>query len=211
MNQTDTRTRLLEAGREILVERGLPATLDLRLAEVVESVGLSTGAAYNIWKSQTEFRQDLSLHLASSFQWADTTAVAQAIATLGPDTTMADWVDVVCEAYFPHFVANQSFFLVLHFWGVREPDPALRDAIIQGYETLHAEFEFLYTATIRRYGLEVVPPFTISDLTTMITASIEGLALRHRFQPDRIENNGQHLFNAMLQMIATVYLKPTNT
>lgn len=205
----DTKTALLEAGHELLLQQGLPPTLNIRLTEVVEHAGMTTGAAYNIWKSQAAYLRDLSLHLASNFAWADTNSVAEAIATLGPDSVMADWVDAVCNAYFPVFVENQNFFLVLHFWGVRDPDPDLRDAMVAGYEVVHEGFEFLYKGTIRRYGLEVTPPFTLADITTMVTASLEGLALRYRYQPQRVELEGRHLFNAMVQTIAATYLQPS--
>lgn len=207
-SRNETRARLLETGRDMIRETGLPETLDIRIADVCARATMTTGAAYNIWQNQDDYRRDLAVFLASDFGWADTNTIFEATSTLGPTSTMDDWVTAVCEAYFPVFTQNRDFYLILHYWGVDNPSPRLTTAIRDGYNTIHTNFLNLYTATIARYGLTVTPPHTLDDITTLITANLEGLAIRHRFQPERITTPHTHLFTSIVLAITHTYLQP---
>jgi len=204
----NTKTRLLEAGRQRLMRQGLPAALEIKLTDVLDDVQMSTGAAYNIWRNQADFRSDLSLYIARSFEWADTTAVLEAIDALPATSTFSDWVDAVADTYFPIFVEGMHFYIVLHFWGVQDLSPELTQAIQDGYDLTHNSFKALYETAFERYGLEIIKPHTSDDITAMVTAALEGFALRHRFQPQRLDDNERHLFTELLQAIATNYLQP---
>ena len=60
----DTRRLILEAGLQMLLERGATAGVQhIRLQEVLRSVGLTTGAAYRIWTDQTDFHRDLAVEM----------------------------------------------------------------------------------------------------------------------------------------------------
>lgn len=207
-SKATTRQLLLEAGRRLLTERGLPEEVSLKLTDVLADVQMSTGAAYNIWDNQAAYRADLALHIASEFRWADSTAIVEAIGRLPTDATMYDWIRTACDTYFPFFVANLDFFVVLKFWGVEEPSTELVEAIQAGYSTLHDEFKFFYEASLGHFGYRVVSPYTVDDITTMVTAAIEGTALRHRFEPERLESAGGHLYFSIVWAIASTYTEP---
>jgi len=204
-----TKDLLLEAGRRHVINSGLSEGLDdVKLTNVLKEVDLSTGAAYNIWENQDEYRRELSLYIAENFEWADTSTVLAAIASLPEHSTMDDWVQAVADTYFPLFVANMDFFIVLRFWGVREPTPELTEAVRAGYELTHLGFCQLYTQAFEHYGLQVVAPHTADDITAMVTASLEGFALRHRFQPERVtDENGRLLFTQVLRTIVDNHLE----
>lgn len=197
-----TRELLLRAGRQRVIAEGLPEGIDVKLTDVLGDVGLSTGAAYNIWASQKAYRQDLSLHIAESFEWADATAVLTAIEALPEDSTMDDWVRTVSDTYFPLFVANMDFFVVLHFWAVKDPRPELVEALKRGYDEVHESFKAIYQEAVEHYGLQLIEPYTPDDATIMITAAIEGFAVRHRFESQRLTTDGRHLFAETMSLLA---------
>lgn len=197
-----TRELLLRAGRQRVIAEGLPEGIDVKLTDVLADVGLSTGAAYNIWPSQKAYRQDLSLHMAESFEWADATAVLTAVAELPDDSTMDDWVRAVADTYFPLFVGHMDFFVVLHFWAVNDPRSELIEALKRGYDEVHESFKALYQEAIDHYGLKLIEPYTPDDATIMITAAIEGFAVRHRFEAERLEDGGRHLFSEVMSLLA---------
>jgi AcrR family transcriptional regulator len=58
----ETRTLILEAAIQLLLERGVTAGVQhVRLQEVLRTVGLTTGAAYRIWNDQDDFHRDLAV------------------------------------------------------------------------------------------------------------------------------------------------------
>jgi AcrR family transcriptional regulator len=70
-DKESTRQLLLDAGFEMMLERGLDVGWGIRVADVTERVGLTTGAAYQIWSGsrtrdgrggQDKFHRDLALH-----------------------------------------------------------------------------------------------------------------------------------------------------
>jgi len=139
--------------------------------------------------------------------------VIDAIAALPQNSTISDWVQVVGDTYFPLFVANMDFFVVLHFWGVKAPRAELAASIRSGYELTQVGFSALYQQAFDHYNLEVKPTHTVQDLTVMVTAALEGFALRHHFDPEHVTNtNDQLLFTELLQTIVRDHLTPkTNT
>jgi len=135
--------------------------------------------------------------------------VLEAIAALPENSTMDDWVQAVANTYFPLFVKNMDYFIVLQFWGVKEPSDELQAAMQSGYDLTHEGFSALYASAINHYGLQVKAPFTIDHIAVMVTAALEGFALRHRFQPEYVAmEDGTLLFSELLRTIVASHLEP---
>ncbi len=192
-----TRRKLLEVGRQLIVERGLRDTIDIRLTEVLDSAGMTTGAAYNIWPNQDAYRRSLALHIAETLEWADQRLLGAAIDSLQPEIPLHEWVPLACDFYFSAFVSRWDYYILLQFWGIKDPGDDLVAAINRGYDVVHDSFRSLFQRALEVHDLKMVEPYTLDDLCVMATAICEGLALRHRFQPDRLESEGGHLFGVM--------------
>jgi AcrR family transcriptional regulator len=207
-SKAETRERLLEAGRQLVVREGLRASIDVRLTDVLDEVGLTTGAAYNIWDSQDHYRRELALYIARNVQWADDRLILEGRSSLPLDLSLDEWVTAVADLYFEAFVSSWDYFILLHFWGVKEPDEELQEALRAGYDIVHQRFMVLFGATLERFGRVVKEPYTLDDLCTLMTAVCEGLALRQRFQPERMDTAGGHLFSAAIRDLTKVYTRP---
>ncbi len=194
----DTRHKLLEAGRELLVADGLRQVIDIRLTDVLELVGLTTGAAYNIWDSQDEYRHELAIHVAKNLEWADDRLLRDSLAEMPTDVPMDQWITAAGNAYFEAFVARWDYYILLQFWGVKNPDPELIEAIRQGYDMVHQRLVFLFQVTSDMYSLELEDPYTLDDMAVAATAICEGLAIRHRFEPERVTTAAGPLFSDLM-------------
>ena len=183
-----TRARLLEAGRQLLIAEGTREYVDVPLRAACEAAGYTTGAAYPIFGNQRGFQEQLALYVASTFDWA------------GPESIGDDLVQVVATTddhlealrqtatiYFERFVANDDFYLALRFWSVRDPSPELRAALEEGYRVVHDGFAEVFAAMMAHYGIRLRSPVTIDQLTVLVTALTEGLALRHRIDPQIVD------------------------
>jgi AcrR family transcriptional regulator len=213
----ETRQTLLEAGRQLLMERGYPQAIPIRLAEVVDRAGHTTGAAYQIWDNQREYQEDLALYVARTFQWAAPNA------SLGDDDlpamdelTFEEAVSLAGRRYFETFVAREDFYIAIRLYSVRNRSQKLNTAIANGYDTVHDDLVALFEAFLRFHRRRLRDPYTIDDLAVAITGITEGLALRHRVQPGRIRSHirrdGQpwHLYSTVLLALLEHYSEPAD-
>ena len=70
LGRAESRDRLLNAGVELLRERPTAARLDhIRATDVVERLGLTSGAFYNHWDSQDHYRRDLLEEAFNPARW----------------------------------------------------------------------------------------------------------------------------------------------
>lgn len=202
-----TRQKLLAAGRDLIIERGLRDTIDIKLTEVLTRARMTTGAAYNIWPTQDDYRRSLALYVAETMEWADDRLIGAAGDKLRADIPLDQWITLACDFYFAAFVSRWDYYTLLQFWGIKEPGEELVAAINRGYEVVHDRFRLLFQRALDVHGLEVIEPLTLDDLCVMATATCEGLALRHRFQPDRLETGSGHLFGVMTNRLVSGCLR----
>lgn len=174
-----TRLRLLEAGKEMAIDNGALPHIDIRLTDVLAQVGLTTGAAYNIWGSQDEFRTDLATDVAKTFSEREFTAedCQPDIA----DGSLEDCTDGLAEWMLTSTVEDMAFYLPLRFWGVREVPEPIAEAIREGYARSEATLAKIITQICDRYGLDLIEGRSVEDLASMTLACLDGVLLRNRF------------------------------
>lgn len=207
-----TKERLLVAARAWLLANGRANPVDIRLSDVLRNEGLTTGAAYQIWQSQDEFRRDVALHLASEFEWATTDVVGERVAEMvAAGATREECLEAAARLYFEHFVANDEYYIVLQLFSVNDPSPELTAALRRGYDLVHQSFLVYLERSFLAQGRRVLAPFELDDLAVLAAALTEGLALRHRVQPERIRTDigadesgegGWHLFSSGLEALS---------
>lgn len=184
----------------MLLAKGLRQVIDIRLTDVLSNVGLTTGAAYNIWESQDDYRRDLAIFVAGNLQWSDE-LLEKALIDVAEEVTLEQWIKTAGDAYFEAFTTRFDYFIMLQFWGVKDPDEELVDAIREGYRIVHQRLVALFEATIEMYDLDLLSPYTVDDVAVAATAICEGLALRHRFEPDRVETPAGPMFSDLLHRL----------
>lgn len=185
----ETRTLILEAGLQMLLERGATAGVQhIRLQEVLRSVGLTTGAAYRIWEDQDDFHRDLAIEMVG-LRFAPPVASAQgAIRTALEDG--ADLEEIARVAALDHVTYASKFHLepesrdshafitALALRTAAGSWPELRDASAARHRGSIRAFEGFYAALIERYGRRMRAPFTVTDFTEAMAALGEGFAIR---------------------------------
>lgn len=178
-----TREELLAAGLRILLRDGLPAGFNLKIADVVKEANRTTGAAYQIWKSQNDFRLDLAIHVAQSVSYADPTVMADDLEdALANETDIFGLVEAVGRSYFRHLVSGPEFYMGLHFWATADNLPdEVRTAVEDTYDEIQSSFEAFFGLVLAMFDVEIVEPHSLASLTTAASAITEGMALRYRF------------------------------
>lgn len=179
----ETRVELLDAGLRVLMRDGLPSGFNVKLTDVVSEANRTTGAAYQIWATQDEFRLELATHAARHVSYADADIVEAALViALGADADLWSVVEMTGRAYFEHLVSQPEFYVSLHFWATADNLPAeVAAAVQESYGLVQGAFESFFAAVLDHFDIAFVEPHTIADLTLAATAITEGAALRHRF------------------------------
>ncbi len=184
---SETRRRLLDAGKALLFERGIAVGLrNVPITDVVARAGRSPGAAYQLWPRQALYHRELALEVVSDEDWADHSVLLEMIAPLLERG--AGWhetFEVGARAYLDLLVGSRQFYVLLHFQAAALDDEELRAAMRDGYERLHQGFKGLYEAMMEHFDLQMLPGRSLDDFAVAATALTEGFALRGMVDPDR--------------------------
>lgn len=185
----DTRRLILEAGVQLLLERGAAAGVQhIRLQEVLRQVGLTTGAAYRIWADQDEFHRDLAVELVG-LRFAPpvssaTNAIQEVLDSGGSlvDVARAAALDHVTYASKFHLEPesrdSHAFITALALRTAAGAWPELRVASAERHRGSIDAFADFYAALLHRYGRRIRSPLTIVDFTEAMAALGEGFAIR---------------------------------
>lgn len=185
----DTRRLIMDAGLQLLLERGASAGVQhIRLQEVLRSVGLTTGAAYRIWADQTDFHRDLAIEMVR-LRLASPTASAETAIAVVPDheATMDELIRALTldhVAYASRFHTDpdsrmsHAFITALSLRTAAGAWPELRAAGAERHEESIRAFTDLYAAVMERFGYRMRTPFTIRDFAEAMAALGEGFAVR---------------------------------
>lgn len=183
----DTRRLIIDAGLQLLLERGATAGVQhIRLQEVLRSVGLTTGAAYRIWADQTDFHRDLAIEMVRLRITSPTASAETAIAVEG-DGEMDDMIRALTADHVryasqfhtdPDSRASHAFITALSLRTAAGAWPELREAGAERHEESIQAFTDLYAAVMVRYGYRMRSPYTVRDFAEAMAALGEGFAVR---------------------------------
>ncbi|MEM9611696.1 MAG: hypothetical protein AAGA59_02050 [Actinomycetota bacterium] len=176
--------------------------MDVKLADAVEAVGLTTGSAYKIWQSQDEFQRDVALHLAATFDWARISAVLPSL-TGDPESWNA-WS--VANEYFVKFTESTDFFVALQLWGVMDASEELTDSIRSGYAEVTADTKQIVELYLKLNDRTIRSPFTLTDASVALTIATEGAAIRHRFDPEALVSSEPKSFSRYVDVVKAILL-----
>lgn len=185
----ETRSLILEAAIQLLLERGVTAGVQhVRLQEVLRIVGLTTGAAYRIWTDQDDFHRDLAVAMVGVRFAPPVTsaniAIRDILAANGPlvEVVRAAALDQVTYSSKFHLEPesrdSHAFITALALRTAAGAWPELRAASAVRHRDSIDAFAGLYGALMRHYGRRMREPLTIVDFTEAMAALGEGFAIR---------------------------------
>lgn len=207
-----TRAVILERAYEMYLARELIHG-DERLSVVLDSLGYTTGAGYQIWSNQAAFRLDLQAYIAERIDYASLAPLAEQLAEIrSRELPWSEHVLEIAELYIEYFCRREEFYLILRFYAMGDDRPpeiteGMRDAYVQtGWE-----LEAALIAAFEERGHRVRGEFSITQLSGSVTALAEGFALRHRVGPDvpqvEVEGTMRHPFAVAFLALINHYVE----
>ncbi len=208
-----TRAVILERAYDMYLARDLIHG-DERLSVVLESLGYTTGAGYQIWPNQAAFRLDLQVYIAERIDYASLAPLVDELRALRARFDEIGWDRYVLELgdlYHDYFVGREEFYLLLRFFAMGDDRPpevteAMRDAYVQ----LGWELEAALAAACDERGFLLKEDRSMPQLVGTITALAEGFALRHRVGPEippvEVDGRTHRPFSVALRAVILDYL-----
>jgi hypothetical protein len=204
LHRAELRSYLLDAGRSILLERGLQTqasslTFKAALSRVEADTGLQFSNASiigRIWKDQREFRLEVLNTFASVDFRSEIDAVVSAIAPvlaesdLSTEASRAAALRELCRVGGARHVQalrdSSTFALWIGIWSIAASSDSsaeqreLHEALMEGYEAINSHFEDAFGALMDILMVQIRKPFTVRQFADAVGALVEGCSLRDR-------------------------------
>lgn len=207
----ETRTVILERAYEMYRRRELVHG-DERLSLVLDSLGYTTGAGYQIWPNQAAFRLDLQVYVAEKIDNPSLAALAEEIQAVHDRELLLDeHILAIGDLYIDYFTGREEFYLTLRFYAMGDERPQeITEAIRAGYTRLAREIAEAMSLAMERRDLELREGHSLDQLAATLTALAEGFALRRRtgpaIEPVQIEGRKHHPFSVAALAILREYV-----
>ncbi|MFN3219805.1 MAG: TetR/AcrR family transcriptional regulator [Acidimicrobiales bacterium] len=176
-------TEFLEAGARLLARSGAQVSLrSLTVRAVTRETGLSTGAFYHYWDTQSEYADALRLYVMEPARIEAEDPSFVHLASLAATGTLEDLIDLF-ERHCAFLVTSPRFRLELLLWSLPDDDEV--QATLGPSYRMQVEYNALFIeALLARTGLRLVDGVTSRDLACAVMSSLAGLALLKRVEPE---------------------------
>ncbi len=201
---SSTEQRLLDAGIELWTSAD-PATVfgGFTVSRVAKAAGVTRATFYSYWSTPEEYLRALLAHLDTRRPYQDTSRVpADAIPARSEDNRVLNRFMEACNRRFVETLASPGVRVRLGF-ASKMDDPEVADGLRMLYRNYEDDTKLLNQEMRERWGREPRPPFTDDWIQSIFAALLDGIALRHVIDPERMPAESFGLVGAMLMTIAT--------
>ncbi len=180
-----TRAAILARAYEMYLDRELVHG-DERLSLVLDSLGYTTGAGYQIWPNQAAFRLDLQVYIAERIDYASLDPLREQLAAIREQNLPREQhILAIGDCYYEYFSGREEFYLILRFYAMGDDrPPEITTALRNAYTQIGWELDAAFTKSWEGSGRRLRPDRTMAQLSATITALAEGFALRDRVGPE---------------------------
>lgn len=176
----ETRDLLIEVALRMLHERRVYiGVTHVRLSDVAEAGGLTTGAAYRCWANQDEFHRDLAttaIRRRNGMILDRTVTAIRDLVDRGAPIT--EVIRAAANANIYNYPEDTAFLTTLALRTGAPADSAVAEACDAYLAMAGDSFTSLYGALLEIYGLRVRAPLTLMQLFLTLAALSEGFAIQ---------------------------------
>ena len=182
---------MLEAAAEMLWESPVGDIFsDLKPVDIARRADppRTTGSFYNIWPTQTRFREAFVNYLLSLEHFRAERDAQSTIEELlaSPDFDLAELIRVAGNKYFDGLKGEPVMRIQLALWTKADGNPQIRERLKALYDDVASAMIPLYETMVARAGRRMRAPYTVHDLAVVLAALVEGLHIRWAIDHDAI-------------------------
>lgn len=198
--QDPTRERLVQAGLRTVDELPLQKVFaGATTANVAKAAGVTTGSFFHHFATAAEFSDALALSYVQS-QFTQTDTVDELVESLQHldlvhvlRTNLADtWQVYVGDEGIRHHLRGQMTLWAHHTQPLSRPHgefESVGDILRQSYEAREDAAAAGWVHLLQRTGRSLVEPFTIEQISRVMTALFEGLRIQYDLEPDSVDDD----------------------
>lgn len=165
------------------MSEGIPSGVNIKMADACAHLDVTSGAAYQIWSSQADYQNDLTIHIIERFEWTTRSGNDVIMKALTDAKTVDEALYAVAMADFRRLISRPEFYLVLHLWLVAKLESKQGEMIRDGYREFHNGLVGRMKVGLDMLGLTIRPGSSWDELALASAALGQGFALRYRFDP----------------------------
>jgi AcrR family transcriptional regulator len=174
------RAKLLAAGLELVAEQAVGEALGhLRINDLAERGGLTSGAFYHYWDSQEAYRREVLDGLLGGRRVDAEPGLLDGIDATDP---LEDVVAATVDRTASRLRADPHQGAALGLWA--QDDPAARAHLTRRAREATAAWAVRLARVLSAQGLAPSPPWTLDALATVVVALIDGTAVQHHVDPE---------------------------
>lgn len=170
----------MDVALHMLHERGPAAGVShVKLTDVLERAGLTTGAAYRLWDDQRVFHDELAIY---AVRWRDRQSTEKTADRVVPIINSGGpWQEVLrvgAEANLQSFPEDIALLTTMALRASAYGHPALLAASRERHAEAMSAYGELYQTVLLAYRRRLKPPFTLDHLCALLAALSEGFTLQ---------------------------------
>lgn len=203
----DTQTVLLDAGAELLREQPVGNLFSqVKAPTIARRANLTPGAFYYHWGTQDEYVQELLDHCLVDERVAAGEKSRERVAELEAEGASFDQIALEAGRLDLEATTEDPMLRVqMALWAKHGQDPRMAQLLRKLYTSLDAARSPVYERLLADSGLEPRKPFTLDQITVVLDALLDGLALRRATDPDSVP---AALFGSVTQALIPAMTAP---
>lgn len=184
INKTPAHDKLLLAGWELLLERS-GDLMAVKMKDLVERSGLTSGAFYNVWPGGiADFQTSLLEFAFARDRIAYFTELVKSLEGVTPNVMPLSEVARVFGGVDADKLLNDPVYPVqVALWARHRSDPRVTETLGRSYREFGGEWANVYTTILDNYGRRWREPWTSDLFATSLTGLAEGLTMRRAVDP----------------------------
>ncbi len=180
----ESRIALLDAGVELLNEQSLDVILSARA--VARRAERSTGSFFHYWKTTDDYISDLLEHVLRPGSVSQVEEMGSMLEQLADDRAQpVAFLRAICEQDFLNTINDPLLPVQMLLWS-RHTDPRVRQTLARFYDWTDEISVSSYQLLTAAWHRKARDPFDLDTYAVVLTALLEGLAIRHLVQPHRV-------------------------
>lgn len=201
---TDTQRRILDATFDVWASDP-PATLfgGLSVARIAKAAGVTRSTFYAYWPTSEAYLHDVLRHLATRSSLAPPGRAVESLDTSAPRSPeMVDRFMHAATVLLDAAAEDQAFLLRQALLG-KADEPEIATLLRDLYRAVEAPAVESFARNLHEWGREPRPPLHLPEIVAVITAMLDGLAIRRIFDPEMVPDGSYGYAMLSFLMFAT--------
>jgi hypothetical protein len=153
----------------------------------------TTGGFYRRWDTKADYLADLVRYILNDARMKNGPPEQRSLELLTrliqEKPTFGEFVHTAARTEMDALTDDPAFAIALHLWPATRTHPWVRDLMAEGYAESTGRWSQAYQSILSLYGMTLRRGFDEQRLAVLLTALLDGLALRRGVEPEAVDDD----------------------